>query len=92
MDEKKRSVSSDDKNILDELIDKYARVLTDKNDKDVKIGDLIKLIELRLKLAPGDANKKELLQMLEKIRREKLPDEQKTNKKIKSPQKDKVFK
>ena len=79
MAESKNVLSEEDKSTIDTLIEKHARVLADKADENVKIGDLIKLIEIRLKLAPGEEDKKELLRLLEKVRRENLPGAEKTD-------------
>ena len=79
MAESKKVLSEEDKSTIDSLIEKHAKVLTDKADQNVKIGDLIKLIEIRMKLAPGEEDKKELLRLLEKVRRENLPGAEKTD-------------
>ena len=59
--------------MLDLLIEKWYEAISQQVLKDPKIGELIKLIETRMKLAPGDTGKKDLLNLLEKIRRENLP-------------------
>jgi|GEM_PF-7053133 len=78
---KKNVLTQEDKSTIDSLIEKHAKVLIKNADESVKIGDLIKLIEIRLKLAPGEEGKKELLRLLEKVRRENLPGAEKTSKK-----------
>jgi hypothetical protein len=79
MAESKKVLSEEDKSTIDTLIEKHSKVLADKADQNVKIGDLIKLIEIRLKLAPGEEDKKELLRLLEKVRLENLPGEKKAD-------------
>ncbi|MBN1211422.1 MAG: hypothetical protein JXA92_02485 [candidate division Zixibacteria bacterium] len=81
MPEKNKVLTQEDKSTIDSLIETHAKVLIKKADESVKIGDLIKLIQIRLKLAPGEEDKKELLRLLEKVRRENLPGEEKTKKK-----------
>ncbi len=89
-DKKNRDISEEDKNTLDHLIAKHTRILLDKPDKNVKIGDLIKLMAFRMKLAPGDTDRKKLLQLLEKVRREKLAEDDSTPPKEKKTIKEKV--
>lgn len=86
---KDRDISGEDINTLDDLIEKHTRVLLDKPDKNVKIGDLIKLMAFRMKLAPGDTDRKKLLQLLEKVRREKLAEDDRTPPKEKKTIKEK---
>ncbi|MEW5995226.1 MAG: hypothetical protein AB1744_12665 [Candidatus Zixiibacteriota bacterium] len=62
----------DDLRLLDDLIRRYYRELLCSIDKNVKLGDFIKMIELRRKLAPGDTEQKQFWKMLERIRREEL--------------------
>jgi len=81
---KKNVLTQEDKSTIDSLIEKHTEVLIEKADKSVKIGDLIKLIEIRLKLAPGEEDKKELLRLLEKVRRENLPGAEKASKKTRA--------
>ncbi len=61
--------------ILDDLIGKYYEELLQAVEKHAKLGDFIKMIELRRKLAPGDTEQKQFWRMLEKIRREVLKQE-----------------
>ena len=89
MPENKKVLTEEDKSAIDKLIDLHTAELIKKADKTVKIGDLIKLIEIRLKLAPGEEDKKELLRLLEKVRRENLPDAEKTGKKSRAARKKK---
>ena len=58
---------------LDELIRNHVRQLLAKPDKTAKLGDLLKMIELRYKLAPGDQAQQEFWAMLEEVRREIYP-------------------
>ncbi len=58
--------------LLDDLIRRYYRELLKNLSENVKLGDFIKMIELRRKLAPADAAQKEFWKMLEKIRQEAL--------------------
>jgi len=75
------------------LIKKCIDALSKQIKEKPKVGDLIKMMEFRLKLAPGDSGKKDLLAMLEKIRRENLPaDKSPRNKKSGSRSKTKPSK
>jgi len=73
-------MSDEDKNekpltslqMLDELIKKHYEMLKGKKIKDVKIGDFLKMIEVRRKLAPVDADQREFWSMLEKVRKEAM--------------------
>lgn len=69
---KQESEHPQDIKMLDVLIDKYYDLLKDLNEKNPKIGDFIKMIEARRKLAPVDAEQKKFWSMLEEIRKEKL--------------------
>jgi hypothetical protein len=62
----------DDLAMLDDLIRRYYRELLKSVKEHAKLGDFIKMIELRRKLAPGDADQKEFWRMLEQIRQETL--------------------
>ncbi|KAA3634866.1 MAG: hypothetical protein DWP97_06120 [Calditrichaeota bacterium] len=58
---------------LDELIQKYAEKIFKKiENEQVKIGDLLKMIELKRKLSPSDSEQIKLWKMLEKIRLEEV--------------------
>ncbi len=58
--------------ILDELIKIiYERLLKDI-DENLKVGDLLKMIELRHKLAPSSAEQEKFWAMLSRIRRDTL--------------------
>jgi hypothetical protein len=58
--------------MLDDLIRRCYRELLKSIEEDAKLGDFLKMIELRRKLAPGDSDQKRFWKMLEKIRRETL--------------------
>jgi hypothetical protein len=62
----------DDLGMLDNLIRRSYKELLETKKESAKLGDLIKMIELRRKLAPGDADQQEFWKMLEQIRREAL--------------------
>lgn len=74
----------EDLSMLDDLIKRCYRELLKSVEENAKLGDFIKMIELRRKIAPDDSNQKKFWTMLEKIRRETLPIDRKT-----SPGKDK---
>ena len=70
--------------MLDDLIKRCYRELLKSMKENPKLGDFIKMIELRRKLAPDDSEQKRFWKMLEKIRREtssELQSEKKTTKK-----------
>jgi len=87
--------------MLDTLIKEYYAALTGnvksngkkngksngkKNGKkDVKVGDFLKMIELRRKLAPVDADQREFWNMLEKVRKEVMNDQKKRTTRKKKP-------
>ena len=58
--------------VLDDLIQRCYRELSENEKINAKLGDLLKMIELRRKLAPGDSDQKEFWSMLEQIRQEAL--------------------
>lgn len=64
--------AANDITILDELIQKYGRVLMRRSDDEVKIGEFIKMIELRRKLTPAESDQKKFWRMLDDIRREEM--------------------
>jgi hypothetical protein len=64
--------SSDCLDMLDELIEKWHEELKDKAEEQAKLGDFLKMIELRHKLAPGNSGSKQFWKMLEQIRQEAL--------------------
>lgn len=61
-----------DLHLLDDLLREVYQRLTDGKMESPKIGDFIKMIELRRKLTPQDATQKELWAALEKVRRDVL--------------------
>jgi hypothetical protein len=58
--------------MLDDLIRRCYWELLKSIEKHAKLGDFLKMVELRRKLAPGDSDQKQFWKMLEKIRRETL--------------------
>ncbi|MCB2231192.1 hypothetical protein KQH82_10795 [bacterium] len=58
---------------LDSLITGMIDQIRNDAAKHAKIGDLIRMIELRYKLLPDHSSQKEFWKMMEKIRKEKLP-------------------
>jgi hypothetical protein len=59
--------------MLDELIKKYYGQLVNTAEQHAKLEGLIKMIELRHKLAPADSDRREFWKMLDEIRNETLP-------------------
>ncbi len=59
-------------NMLDQLITKCFGELLDTVAKNIKLGDFLKMIELRRRLAPSDADQKKFWDLLEQVRRDKL--------------------
>jgi len=77
--QKKRPVESEEiLDLLDDLIRRAYRGLKDRIEEDAKIGEFIKMFELRYKLTPGNADQKKFWSMLEKVRREALAPEKKS--------------
>jgi hypothetical protein len=58
---------------LDKLIDLYFDSIAADPDKHAKLGDLLKMIDLRQKLLPDNSNQKQFWDMIERICQEKLP-------------------
>jgi hypothetical protein len=70
---KKESVDlPEDLAMLDELISQCYGELLKSVKENAKLGDFIKMIELRRKLAPKDADQRKFWSMLERIREETL--------------------
>lgn len=69
-----KSTPPDGLDLLDDLIAEYYLILKDKVDFDAKLGDFLKMLELRRKLAPENLEKKELWDLLRKIRDESMKD------------------
>lgn len=63
----------DDIGMLDDLIGKLYRSLCKKLGKNGKLGDLLKMIELRRKLAPQDSAQRQFWEMMNRIRQEEMP-------------------
>ncbi len=72
--------------MLDKLINKYYETLENDNQTDIKIGDFLKMIEVRRKLAPVDADQREFWNMLEKVRKEAMNDKKKRTTRKKKPE------
>jgi hypothetical protein len=72
-------VPGTDTGVLDSLIGTCYRQLITENRANAKLGDLLKMIELRRKLTPSDSSQKEFWQMLELIRSDTLPHKGATN-------------
>ncbi len=66
--------------ILDELIRIIYEHLLKDFDENLKVGDLLKMIELRHKLAPSSAEQEKFWAMLSKIRRDALKNPASTDK------------
>lgn len=66
------SSQSSDVSRLDELIDLYCEEIKQNVKGNAKVGDLLKMVELKHKLAPADADQKKFWSMLDQIRRETL--------------------
>ncbi|MFQ5453184.1 MAG: hypothetical protein ACE5D6_03245 [Candidatus Zixiibacteriota bacterium] len=69
---KQRQKMSEDISMLDELIERYLKTLLKNVDENVKMGDFLKMIELRRKLTPADSDQKMFWKMLDRIRKETL--------------------
>ena len=61
--------------MLDDLIRQYYDKLKDTAKNDAKLEGLLKMIDMRRKLAPGDADQDEFWKILEDIRKEVLPED-----------------
>ena len=70
---RRKQKSSDDLTMLDDLIARCWRGLKDRIEDDAKVGDLIKMIELKRKLTPADSDQKKFWRMLDNIRKDTLP-------------------
>ena len=58
--------------LLDDLILRYYRRLLDPEDEKTKVGDFLKMIELRHNLTPQGADQDRFWKELDKIRRDAL--------------------
>lgn len=58
--------------MLDDLIQLYYKELSNNVKEHAKLGDFLKMVELRYKLAPGGSDQKQFWKMLEQIRQEAL--------------------
>ena len=61
-----------DVQILDDLISKFYSQIKDKKLQEVKLGDLLKMIETKRKLTPQGGDQKEFWKMIDNIRQESL--------------------
>jgi hypothetical protein len=68
----KSSGFSEDLSMLDDLIKRCYQELLKSFKENVKLGDFIRMIEMRRKLAPSDTDQKKFWSMLEKIRQKTL--------------------
>jgi hypothetical protein len=60
--------------LLDDLIEQYYLELVTNVKEIAKMGDFLKMLELRRKLSPENQEKKQLWDLLRKIRREAMKD------------------
>ncbi len=90
MNNSKENQNKNSMELLDDFIAKYYKKLINKleEEENIKLGDWLKMIELKRKLTPADADQKKFWKMLDKIRRETLaeqnpskPDKKKNRKK-----------
>ena len=58
--------------LLDELILEYYKTLKEKATKNPKLGEWIKMLELRIKLAPDEKSQAEIWKKIDQVRRELL--------------------
>ena len=58
---------------LDELIIKCYKGLLCQIEKNAKVGDFIKMFEMRMKLTPSDGERTKFWEMLEEVRQYALP-------------------
>jgi hypothetical protein len=72
--------------LLDDLIAVEYFALKEQIKHDAKLGDFLKMLELRRKLAPENLEKKELWNLLRKIRNESMKDHPLTDPKSTPPQ------
>lgn len=73
MAESKESTEThSDLRMLDDLCRTYYKALLKEKGKNAKIGDFIKMVELRRKLAPADADQRKFWEMLDKVRQDTL--------------------
>ena len=73
----------DDITILEKLRDQYYQAIIGK-EKNVKVGDLLKIIELKNKLSISGQAEKKFWDMINEVRQEKLPSSRKAKKKGKT--------
>jgi hypothetical protein len=61
--------------LLDDLIKNSFESVRKEFESKPKLGDWLKMLEMRAKLSPKDASHRELWRLLEEVRREVLPAE-----------------
>ena len=81
-----QSASREGLDLLDDLIAVEYFALKEQVKHDAKLGDFLKMLELRRKLAPENLEKKELWNLLRKIRNESMKDHPPTDPKSTPPQ------
>jgi hypothetical protein len=67
-----QSPETNDLQLLDDLLQTCYDALVEEVGQKPKLGDFLKMIELRRKLTPHDESQKELWALLERTRQEKL--------------------
>ncbi len=77
MNNSKENQNKNSMELLDDFIAKYYKKLINKleEEENIKLGDWLKMIELKRKLTPADADQKKFWKMLDKIRRETLAEQ-----------------
>jgi len=78
--------------LFDELIERYYREIIKHAEENAKLGDLIKMVELRHKLTPGGADQKRFWKLVDEIRQgipEKKPAKKTTRTKTTTSRKSK---
>ncbi len=78
MNESEKEIQSE-LDLLDNLIKNYYKQLEKNGDEKVKLGDFLKMIELRRKLSPENSEQKKFWKMINKIRHDNLKSEAKNN-------------
>jgi hypothetical protein len=71
--------------LMDDLIRKCYQELLKSVTKNVKIGDFMKMIEFRRRLAPADSAQTKFWAMLDKVRRDALGGEAKGKRALSAP-------
>lgn len=58
--------------MLDDLVSKCYKQLLKKMVKDAKLGDFLKMVEMRAKMAPSESEQAKFWKMLDKVRADTL--------------------